>query len=128
MTDRDDVLGRRIASRLDGGLTAIDAESLDRLREFREGALDRQRTAPGFAWAWAGTIGQMVPGLRNLNTRHVLTIGILLLSLVAAGYWQTQNQNIDELADVDAGLLAGDLPIDAYLDKGLDSWLTRSPQ
>lgn len=128
MMDRDDVLGRRIASRLDDGLTAIDAGALDRLREIREGALGRQRTAPGFAWAWAGTVGQMLPGLRNLNARHILTAGILLLSLAAAGYWQTQNQKIDELADVDAGLLAGDLPIDAYLDKGLDSWLTRSPQ
>jgi hypothetical protein len=30
------------------------------------------------------------------------------------------------LAEVDAGLLTDELPINAYLDKGFDSWLKRS--
>jgi hypothetical protein len=29
------------------------------------------------------------------------------------------------LADLDVRLLTDDLPIDAYLDKGFDSWLNR---
>jgi hypothetical protein len=30
-----------------------------------------------------------------------------------------------EIADIDAGLLTDELPLDAYLDQGFDSWLKR---
>ena len=30
-----------------------------------------------------------------------------------------------EFADIDSQLLADDLPIDAYLDKGFDAWLKK---
>jgi hypothetical protein len=42
-------------------------------------------------------------------------------------YWQSVASNGD-LADVEIALLTDELPINAYLDKGFDSWLKRSPR
>ncbi|MGH8724065.1 MAG: DUF3619 family protein, partial [Burkholderiales bacterium] len=38
--------------------------------------------------------------------------------------WQ-QNQRAAELEEIDSLLLADDLPIDAYLDRGFQSWLKK---
>jgi hypothetical protein len=50
------------------------------------------------------------------------------LAVAALVYMQTMNQQSmfvpnHEVGAVDAGLLADDLPIGAYLDKGFDAWL-----
>ena len=34
-------------------------------------------------------------------------------------------QQANELADIDVQILSSDLPIDAYLDRGFQTWLTR---
>jgi hypothetical protein len=64
--------------------------------------------------------------LHYFNPRYLLPLVALLLAIMGAVYWQTQQS--DEAAEIDANLLSGDLPIDAYLDKGLDSWLKRTSQ
>jgi Protein of unknown function (DUF3619) len=57
----------------------------------------------------------------------LLPLVIVLLSLGGIIYWQSAKQN-NEVEDIDAHLLTGDLPINAYLDKDFDSWLRRSSQ
>jgi len=47
---------------------------------------------------------------------------VLLLVLATGFYWQAQN-SLSDLEDVDSALLADDLPVSAYLDKGFDAWL-----
>lgn len=51
---------------------------------------------------------------------------MLILGLAGITYWQ-QSQR-DDGSDVDVALLAGDLPLHAYLDGGLETWLKRSSQ
>jgi hypothetical protein len=51
---------------------------------------------------------------------------MLLLALAGVWYWQTATQQQDE--DVDAALLAGDLPVNAYVDHDFHSWLDQSAQ
>jgi len=128
MTERDELLGRRIASRLNGALDTIDGATLDRLRTIRESAVAHRHEPGGASWSPRGMAARLASMLRMLTPRRLLPIGALAIALVVFGFWQEEVQKIDELADVDAGLLAGDLPIDAYLDKGLDAWLTRSQQ
>ena len=122
MIDREDELGHRIAQHLDSGLGRIDATVLARLRAAREGALARARTAPAWSLAAAGPAWGV---MRYLSPRYLVPLAALLIVIVGTVYWQ-QVLHVDETADIDAQLLSGDLPIDAYLDKGLDTWLKRT--
>jgi hypothetical protein len=54
-------------------------------------------------------------------------VSLLLLSLIGVMYWQRAVPNGD-IAEIDASLLTGELPIDAYLDSGFEAWLKRSSQ
>jgi hypothetical protein len=49
----------------------------------------------------------------------------LILALVGIQYWQ-QQPSVEEIEEIDAAILTGDLPINAYLDKSFDTWLKRS--
>ena len=122
MIDREDELGRRIAQHLDAGLGDIDATVLGRLRSAREGAVLRLNTAPAWSLAAAGPAWGV---MRYLSPRYLLPLAALLIVVVGTVYWH-QALDIDDVADIDAQLLSGDLPIDAYLDKGLDTWLKRT--
>ncbi len=57
-----------------------------------------------------------------------LGFGLAVLLLVAAvfGYQQWQlYQQTREIEELDVQILSSDLPIDAYLDRGFQTWLTR---
>ena len=54
-----------------------------------------------------------------------LGFGVLLIAAAAFGYqqWQIYNQT-REIAEIDVEILTSDLPIDAYVDRGFQTWLT----
>jgi hypothetical protein len=102
----------------------LDASAAERLRAARELALARQKAEPASALAWAeGLVGQF-GGLGGLSLRLLLPVALLGAALTAIYGWQ-QNQKVAEFVDIDSQLLADDLPIDAYLDKGFDAWLKK---
>ena len=48
------------------------------------------------------------------------------VAALAFGFQQWRAyQQANELADLDVQILSSDLPIDAYLDRGFQTWLTR---
>jgi hypothetical protein len=124
MNAREHEFARKIAGALDRGTRDLDRGTLAQLAAAREQALAGFPVAPGWvpAWAspWTGRIGGWTTG-----ARYVLPMAILLLGLMGIIYWQTGNGSGNELAEIDMRLLTDDLPIDAYLDKGFDSWLKR---
>jgi hypothetical protein len=122
-------LAGKIVQRLDHGLDSLKQGTLYQLRAARMAALDRHREAPQplFGLAWAGNVGFQVSQSRHFNARNVLAVGLLLLSLIGVTYWQVALQGND-IADIDASLLSGDLPIAAYLDNDFEAWLKRSLQ
>jgi hypothetical protein len=123
MSNREEELAGRIVRRLDHGLHDIDPRTLARLRTAREAAVERLEQQPEWSVAWAGVPGgRMQP--RWFNPRQVFSVLALLAAVSGLVYWQ-QAQHMEDPFEIDAKLLSGDLPIDAYLDKGLDSWLTR---
>ena len=121
-------LGYRIRQILNQDL-ALDGDKLARLKAARERAIARQRVAaPRMALAWAGNLtGGLGDGSASVFSRLLLPAAVLILGLVAINTWQ-QSQTVQELVDIDSGVLTSDLPIDAYLDRGFDAWLKRSSQ
>jgi hypothetical protein len=80
-----------------------------------------ESVSSALATAGAGGISGSRPGLRS----PLRWLGLALL-LAAAGFGYQQwhaMQQVQEFEDVDLHLLASDLPIDAYLDRGFQNWL-----
>jgi hypothetical protein len=125
MTEHD-ALARRIARLLDEGAENIGPERRQQLARARQRALARYRPQPAPAWvpAWAGQFSRLTES-RVLGIRYLIPMAALVLGLIGIVYVQGQT-NPNEAVDVELGLLTGELPINAYLDKGFDAWLKRS--
>ena len=125
MNDQEE-LGRRIARLLDHGADAISAEERTRLIEARRLAVSRHAAQPE-----RGLVPAVVDGFSTwteqsvLGVRYLVPIAALVLGLIGAVYVHTGGVQ-SEIADIDAKLLADELPINAYLDQGFDAWLKRS--
>ena len=126
MNEQD--LARQIVRHLNRGLDHIKQGTLYRLQSSRQAAIDRYREAPQpvFGLAWAGNAAFRMSHSRYFNARYMAAAALLVLSLIGVTYWQFVQSN--DFADIDASLLIGDLPINAYLDSGFDAWLKRSSQ
>jgi hypothetical protein len=125
MNQQDELAGR-IARLLDEGAGDLAPDTRERLFEARRLALSRA-TARELEPAWAGGIAGITE--RSVfGMRYVLPVAALVLGLMAVVYVNTTGGTSNEIADIDAGLLTDELPINAFLDQGLDSWLKRSPR
>jgi hypothetical protein len=116
----------RIKQHLGRGLD-LGPDQLARLKAARDQALARQRTqarAPVLAWA-DNVIG--TSGGASLLARVLLPMALVIFGLIAINQWR-ETQQAAEIEEIDAAVLTGELPLDAYLDKGFDAWLKRSSQ
>lgn len=103
----------------------LDASVTAKLRAAREAALARQKpesAAQGLAWA--GGVLARIGGLRGLSLRFVMPVIVLAIGFAGVYAWE-QRQRAAEVEELDALVLTGDLPIDAYLDRGFEAWLKK---
>ena len=125
---------RRIAARLTAGTGTLDGDLTERLRFARERALERAALARKSA-ASTSAVGVTASGSAVLGggsgwwvrIASVLPLVALLLGLVLIQRWQTTAQ-ISVAAEVDAALLADDLPPTAYRDAGFVEFLKTPPR
>ena len=128
MTDDRD-FAKKIISYLDRGAADLKAGTAYKLQLARKAALDRladpaRQLSPQWALAGAGT------GTITGGRRYRLGAGLGLAALLAIGgifgyqQWQAWQQ-LRDIADTDMAILSSDLPIDAYLDRGFQTWLKR---
>jgi hypothetical protein len=115
--------GNRIREILDQG-APLDPRIARRLAAARRAALERQRPEPAPAWKWADNVLGRIEGWGGLSLRILAPLALLVAGAVAVYAWQ-QNQRLAELEEIDAQLLSDELPIDAYLDRGFQSWLKK---
>lgn len=124
----DEKLAAKIVSLLDQSTREITAPTAAKLLAARKEALAHFQEKPAHAWApqWAtsGLLGRISEPF-SYNLRGGFAVLALLASLLAVVAWQTMSSQGSEIAEVDEGLLTDELPIDAYLDKGFESWLKR---
>jgi hypothetical protein len=127
MNERESEYARNIVHYLDRSTAELRPGTLYRLQQARAAALagigvrapaGELVTPEGFAGGWFG--GGRAAGVRWLGVALVAaTLGL------AYQQWH-EMQQVREFEDVDLHLLASDLPIDAYLDRGFQNWLRTS--
>ncbi|MDP2240042.1 MAG: DUF3619 family protein [Burkholderiales bacterium] len=125
MNHQDHELAGKIVRHLNYGADQIDPAMRERLLAARKEALSHYKDKPEPAWglAWAGHTLRVVG--HRFETHHLIAAAALIVALIAVVYWQNLGPSND-FAEIDLGLLTDDLPINAYLDRGFDSWLKRS--
>lgn len=137
LTD-DHGLESRLAARLAGALT-LQSQSLphdisERLRFARERALvsarEAQRVVPaavttvGVSAGGTATLGGFVPWWQRAAS--VLPLAVLVAGLMLIQQWTVREQVL-AAAEIDAQLLADDLPPAAYSDPGFAEFLRSDP-
>ena len=113
----------RVRQLLNHGLRDLKPETLNRLAEAREKALLHQKQSVNQSvLASAGRFFQH--HVSNMGVKQLLISLALLLSVVSTAFW-VADQRVSELSAIDSALLANDLPIGAFTDRGFDAWLKR---
>lgn len=126
MNERD--FANKIKQDLNYGLGQLPADVTARLKSAREQAL-QAFTAPESVQelALAGHGQQNVHHRRHDHAHSALWLSLLVLLTVLGGvwYWESTMQQED---DVDAALLASDLPLNSFIDHDFHSWLEQLEQ
>jgi len=129
MNHPEQELARKLVQHLDRGVGEIEPGVRQRLAVARNAALARYRVQPQAAHGLAlgGRIAAWFDDGHG-HARQLVLLSALLLAAAAYFYWPANGGPASELAEIDVSLLTDDLPVNAYLDKGFDSWLKRSPR
>ena len=133
MNQPEQEFAKGIVRVLDHGVEHLEPAVRERLLVARNTALSHYREQPQavLGLAWAGALVARIEEHRLYNARNLIAAAAMLVALAGIAYWQFMgpaNGLTNDFADIDMGLLTDELPINAYLDKGFDSWLKRSPR
>jgi hypothetical protein len=117
----------RVASRLSQAAEPIPADVAERLRFAREQALARARaarvdTAPAVVARSGGAAALGGPPSRWVKIAAVVPLVLLVAGLLLIDAWH-RRQQVDAAAEIDAAILADDLPPRAYGDPGFVEFL-----
>ena len=120
---------KKITAYLDKGTAQLKAGTAYKLQAARQAALDAVRLpqhSPELVLADGK--GKSLGGGRPLFADARLWIGMLVLvgGVLFFQNWRVTQQT-REIEETDAALLASELPIEAYLDRGFQNWL-KQPQ
>jgi len=120
-------LAKKLVQYLDYGVDHIEPGVRERLAAARRSALSHYREKPAtvLGLAWAGQAAHWLTEQRFHSARLMVAAAALVLATAGIVYWQSVGP-ANGLTDIDLNLLTDELPINAYLDKGFDSWLKRS--
>ena len=131
MNTDDTNLAYKIRHALNEQLDALPASTTDRLAAARAAALARKKPEETFLQVKTASSGWR-QAITNLGTyvsspamsRLAVAVPVLALVIGMGGMYQhKQQQQIAELADIDAAVLSDELPLTAYLDPGFNAYL-----
>ena len=123
MNDKE--FGQNIARTLDWGANQLDPAKLKKLHAAREQALSAYRT-PVRVFGLITVSGNMLD-ISSMVRKPLFLIPIIAAFIAVAGIlWMPSDDNYDDVGELDAKLLAGELPIDAFLDKDFATWVQES--
>lgn len=136
MTDDQAQFAKKLTTYLDAGAAEIKSGTAYRLQQARAAAMARLAPVGStgipqtrMARAFAGSAGTAGQSGANFWKSGRLWFGILLIAAASFGFQQWQvYQQTREIEELDTQILSSDLPIDAYIDQGFRTWLTRQAQ
>jgi len=128
MNQPEHELAKKLVQHLDYGVDRLEPRVRERLLTARKAALSSYRAQPEpvLGLAWAGQAMARFAEHRLHHTRLLTAAAAIAVVLAGFAYWQVTGPASNDLAEIDMGLLTDELPLNAYLDKGFDSWLKRS--
>ena len=140
MNDSDEQYAAKLRTHLEAGAAGLKPGIAYRLQLARQAALARlsaeQEVQQGGALAGArplagaggASVGSGPPSGRPLYAQGRVWIAALVLAAAVFGWQQwTAWQELADLEDLDAQILASELPIDAFVDRGFQQWLRTPP-
>jgi hypothetical protein len=126
MNERDELAARRVAGLLHEGAQALRPDVRERLAAARRLALAHHGERGERAYGWAAATATPRGGgsrTRGQGLRYALFAAVILAALVIGVDWNVSRG--PDIADIDAGLLTDELPINAFLDQSFDPWVKR---
>jgi hypothetical protein len=129
MTIKERDFGYKIRTVLNEGIDNLPSASAQRLASARKMALSRKKSPVGVAlfqsklavqaghffndpFSWLARIGATIPVI-------VLVVGLIGI------YEAEEAQRITDIAELDAAVLADELPLSAYTDDGFNAFLAQ---
>ena len=123
MNEKD--FGQKITRTLNLGLANIDEDKLAKLRAGRLKAMEAYReplTVLGLA-----TVSGQTLDVSNWIRKPLFWLPALAIAAAIIAYsWNSADDIYDDVGELDAKILTGELPIDAFLDKDFASWVKES--
>ena len=123
MNEKD--FGEKVAQTLNFGVSLIEEDTLARLRASRRLAMDAYREP-------VSILGLVTVSGQTLNVTHwakkpLFWLPALAIAAAVLTYsWYGTDDAYDDVGELDAKLLTGELPIDAFLDKDFATWVQES--
>lgn len=114
----------KVRQHLNRGLHDVSPATVNRLDSIKARALSRQKVAVRRS-VLAGVSSFVQDHFENLHLRQVLLAFAMAVGILGYTYWSAE-QDIAELEVLDSALLADELPIAAFTDKGFAAWLKSS--
>lgn len=130
-TFNEDNFAFKVRLALNENLDSLPPTTTNRLALARQNAVARKKksTAPAFEPIFIpqlATMGSSRKSGLSMWGRMGIILPLLVLAAGLMGIYQYESQQrINETADIDALVLADELPISAYLDHGFNAFLTK---
>ena len=127
-TKQEKDFAQNVTRTLNWGLSQIEEDKLKRIHAARQRALSAYRepvTILGLV-----TVSGQTLDMSNWIRKPLFWLPVLAIAAAVAGYTFSSTDDIyDETGgELDAQLLTGELPINAFLDKDFGTWVKESSQ
>ena len=117
-------IAKKITQTLDYGVSRMDEANIAKLRTARQKAMANYRE-PINVMGLVTVSGQTL-NLSSWMTKPLFWLPILAIAAAAVAYNSMDDDIVDDSGALDAQLLTGELPINAFLDKDFQSWVKDS--
>jgi len=122
MNEKD--IAQKVTRTLDWGLSRIEDDKIVKLRAARQKAMAQYKEP-------VNVLGLVTISGHTLDTsgwlrKPLFWLPILAVVAATVAYNAADDDVIDETSALDAQLLTGELPINAFLDKDFQSWVKDS--
>ena len=117
-------IAKKITQTLDYGVSRLDEANIAKLRIARQKAMANYRE-PVNVMGLVTVSGQTL-NLSSWMAKPLFWLPILAIAAAAVAYNAMDEDIVDDSGALDAQLLTGELPINAFLDKDFQSWVKDS--